>query len=108
MAIVYVSGNAFVLVLSFFPSDAQEGVDRKHQILSALIQPIAGHCVLALGILWWVFDLYILPSLGYKFEIEEVKVYSDRWAAQVLDVRFVVSLSNLLSLTRRWLMVNLL
>ena len=97
MTIIYVSGNAFVLILSFFPPDAQEGVERKHQIITALIQPIAGHCVLALGVLWWVFDLHILPRLGYLFEIEENQVYSEQWRAQVLDVRYVVSVFNQLS-----------
>ena len=77
--------------MSFYPPDAQGGVDRKSQIMSSLVGPIAGHCVLAFGILWWAWDLYILPRLGYYFETEENKVYDDRWRTEILDVRYDVS-----------------
>ena len=77
--------------MSFYPPDEHDGVDRKSQIVSSLVGPIAGHCVLAFGILWWAWDLYILPYFGYKFETEEKREYSERWGAEILDVGYIVS-----------------
>ena len=77
--------------MSFYPPDKQDGVDRKSQIVSNLVGPIAGHCVLAFGILWWAWDLYILPYFGYRFDTEENKEYSEEWGAEVLNVRYNVS-----------------
>ena len=77
--------------MSFYPPDTQDGVDRKSQIVSSLVGPIAGHCVLAFGVLWWIWDLYLLPRLGYYFETEEKKEYDDRWGAEILDVHYIVS-----------------
>ena len=77
--------------MSFYPPDPQDGVDRKSQIVSSLVGPIAGHCILAFGVLWWVWDLYILPRLGYHFETKEEKKYDDSWRAEVLDVHYIVS-----------------
>ena len=77
--------------MSFYPPDPQGGVDRKSQIVSSLVGPIAGHCVLAFGVLWWAWDLYILPRLGYHFKTEENKVYNDRWRTEILDVQYIVS-----------------
>ena len=77
--------------MSFYHHDTQDGVDSKSQIVSSLIGPIAGHSVLAFGVLWWAWDLYILPRLGYHFETEEKKVYDPKWGAEILDIRYIVS-----------------
>ena len=86
----YVAANAFVLVFSFYPSDRQPNVDRASQIISALIGPMAGHCVLALGVLLWLWDLYILPRLGYIFEVDEERVFSEMWGTEILRVHYSV------------------
>ena len=86
----YVAANAFVLFFSFFPPDRQPNVERSSQIFSALIGPIAGHCVLTFGVLLWVWDLYILPRLGYIFEVDEEMVFSEAWGAEILRVRYSV------------------
>ena len=90
LALLYICANAFVLVFSFYPPDRQPNVDRSHQILSALIGPTAGHCVLAFGAAWWCWDRYLLPRLGYEFEVTEEKVYSEQWGADVLEINYSV------------------
>lgn len=86
----YVAANAFVLLFSFYPPDRQPNVKRSSQIFSALIGPIAGHCVLALGVLLWLWDLYILPRLGYIFEVDEERVFSEMWGTEILRVHYSV------------------
>ena len=80
--------------MSFYPPDEQEGVDRKSQVITALVGPIAGHCVLAFGIMWWVWDLYVLPNVGYIFKAEEKKIDSEKWGTKIVNVHFTVSKSN--------------
>ena len=63
--------------------------------MSALAGPIAGHCILAFGVLWWAWDYYMLPKLGYVFKIKEKKVYSDRWKTEILDIQYMVSQRNI-------------
>lgn len=103
LVIIYVSANAFVLVLSFYPPDSKGTQDRRVQILSALVGPVAGHCVLLFGILWWAWDRHLLPAIGYHFSTQETTIYSSRWRVEIIEVHFYVSWLPVLLFRPSWL-----
>lgn len=91
LAAIYVVTNASVLVLSFFPVNEQQILDTRHPTLPYFTGVVAALGITAFGVFWWCWDLYILPSLGYKFRAEEETHYSDYWRVNTLLVNFHVS-----------------
>ena len=92
LTVAYVCANAFVLVFSFFPSQTKAVPNTKGQIITALAGPIAGHSIIAFGVIWWAWDRKILPRLGYHFKVSAGEIsYSEAWKADTLKVTFSVS-----------------
>ena len=68
----------------------------KGQIISALAGPIAGHSIIAFGVIWWAWDYKILPGIGYHFKAIDGEIsYSEAWKADTLKVTFNVSGNSL-------------
>lgn len=91
LAAIYVVTNASVLVLSFFPVNEQQVLGTTLPTLPYFTEVVAALGVTAFGVFWWCWDLYILPSLGYKFRAEEETHYSHYWRVDTLRVNYYVS-----------------
>ena len=101
LTIIYVLANAFVLVLSFFPADANPGHTAGMPTLPYYTGPVAGGAVIAFGILWWTWDRHLLPAFGYYFSTQEEHNYSPHWRIDILQVRFHVSPTKAFSIRVR-------
>ena len=91
LTIIYVAANAFILILSFFPSNLQSLNSSSVPGLPWYTTPVAGMSIITFGILWWAWDRHILPALGYHFDTKENKHYSRKWKDNTLRVTFEVS-----------------
>lgn len=79
--LLYTLANAFILILCWFPSD----LGQREQILPTFVGPAVGTGLSVLGVVFWFFDLHLLPHFGYRMEAEE------RREGYVVHLRFQVS-----------------
>jgi hypothetical protein len=66
-ALLYTLANAFILILCWFPSD----LGQREHILPTFVGPAVGTGLSVLGVVFWLFDLHLLPHFGYRMEAEE-------------------------------------
>ncbi|KAF2733876.1 hypothetical protein EJ04DRAFT_494500 [Polyplosphaeria fusca] len=69
LVLLYICGNFFVLVFSWWPSDVQKSLKTATTVLPSMTGPIIGTVFLIAGAVYWVWDLYILRWLGYTTEV---------------------------------------
>jgi len=68
-AVLYILSNLFIFVVSWFPASLQNTLHTKARVLPSFLGPLATMCCFAVGVLMWVWDLYIAPEFGYKVEV---------------------------------------
>jgi hypothetical protein len=97
LTVIYILGNIFVLVVSWFPASFQVDLGTSHSTLSNYTGPIAGICVIGIGVLWWAWDTYIAEFFGYRFWTEEDPEHeSSVFGSQVTLITYNVRLSLIL------------
>jgi di/tricarboxylate transporter len=85
LTVVYVLANAFMLVLYWFPADKQKSL-KTAAILPSYAGPIVGTVFYVVGFIYWLWDLNLLPRLGYRLE-----VFPERQEGHVVYMTFEVS-----------------
>jgi hypothetical protein len=88
--VIYVSSNAFVLILSWFPANLQSTTHTTQATLPYYTGPVTALGIISFGIFWWTWDTHICPFLGYIFETRE-EWYTNENDLEVLRVHFHVS-----------------
>jgi hypothetical protein len=74
LAFLYVLANLFVFVVSWFPANLQNTLHTKARIVPSYVGPVVVICCFATGAVYWLWDLYLAPALGYKREVlQEIK-----------------------------------
>lgn len=66
---LYVLANGFMLVLYWFPSNLQKDLHTKSVILPSYVGPLVGTVFYVAGAVYWVWDLKVLPKLGWRLEV---------------------------------------
>ncbi|CAN9439065.1 unnamed protein product [Alternaria alternata] len=66
---IYVLGNLFILVFSWWPSDLQKSMRAIAPVVPSLIGPALGTVFLVAGAFYWMWDLHVLRWLGYTTEV---------------------------------------
>jgi hypothetical protein len=92
LASIYVLGNLFVLVFSWWPSDLKKSLRTAAPIVPSVIGPVLGTVFLVAGAFYWVWDLHILRWLGYTTE-----VMAETHEETELDVRMYFHVSDIRS-----------
>src|SRR5436305_11251593 len=71
LLVIFILGNLLILVLCWWPANVQQTLATKALTLPSYTGPIIGTSVLAVGIVHWVWDIYILPWFGCFFSVSE-------------------------------------
>lgn len=86
---IYVLGNLFILVFSWWPSDLQKSMRAIAPVVPSLIGPALGTVFLVAGAFYWMWDLHVLRWLGYTTE-----VMAETQDESELEVRMYVHVSR--------------
>ena len=68
LTFIYVLANLFVFVVSWFPASLQNTLHTKARVVSSYVGPVVTICCFAAGAVYWLWDLYLAPVLGYRRE----------------------------------------
>jgi hypothetical protein len=91
---IYVLGNLFMIVFSWWPADLQKSLRTTAPIVPSLIGPVLGTVFLIAGAFYWMWDLHVLRWLGYTTEI-----MAETQDESEMDVRMYVHVSGPLSMS---------
>jgi hypothetical protein len=87
LTVIYVVANLFVFVVAWFPPKLQDSLHTNSRIVTSYAGPTTGVLIYVAGALYWAWDTYVLPALGYKFE----PLPEEQKADGTIEIRFKVS-----------------
>jgi hypothetical protein len=68
LTVIYIVANIFVFIVSWFPASLKTSLHTNSRLITSYAGPTTGVIIYAAGALYWGWDLYILPILGYNFK----------------------------------------
>jgi hypothetical protein len=68
LCLLYVLANLFIFVVSWFPASLQNTLHTKARVVPSYVGPVVTMCCFAAGAVYWLWDLYLAPALGYRRE----------------------------------------
>ncbi|KAH8658620.1 amino acid/polyamine transporter I [Tricladium varicosporioides] len=94
---IFIVANAFVIVLCWFPANLQSTLKTKSPILPPVVGPAVGTSLFFVGAIYWLWDIKILPLLGYKFEAN-----AERQEGHIVYMSFRREIYGTLAIVADW------
>ena len=94
MALLYTVANFCYFVFMWVTSAVGYMAHADPKLVPSVKWPALGFGMSVLGALFWLWDRYILPALGYRFESQ-----SEHLSGYVVEMNFVVGFFALIEFT---------
>ncbi|KAF1998128.1 amino acid transporter [Amniculicola lignicola CBS 123094] len=75
LALIYLAANLFVFVVSWFPPNLENRLHTNSKIVTSYAGPTTAIIIYVMAAMYWLWDIHILPRLGWHFKKlkEEIK-----------------------------------
>jgi hypothetical protein len=70
LCVLYTLANLTIIAVGWIPADSKKELGTTRPVLPSFMGPAVGTSICAVGGLYWIWNRYVLPALGYRMSIE--------------------------------------